>query len=139
MTKINGIIINKLGCANQTVPLQMPHLVKYEPHFQESHPATINVLLESPLKIIKWDITTKPIAWVPNKPEFMEIFSFLKITFTYQNQSFPAWIYYPHESPNRIDPFHMELLTQKINLTEKKECAITIGQPVRSVPFLVVE
>lgn len=139
MTKINGIIINKLGAANQTVPLQLPHLIKYEPHFQKCYPATINVLLENPLKIMKWDITTKPIAWIKENPAFNEVFSFLEINFIYLEHSYLSWIYYPHQSPNRIDPFHIEVLTEKITLTDIKECAITIGQPVRSVPFLVVE
>jgi hypothetical protein len=137
--KINGIIINKLGCANQTIPLQLPHLIEYEPEFKTNYPATINVLLESPLKIMKWDITTKPIAWIPNKPEIKEVFSFLKIIFNYQQQSSPAWIYYPHGSPNRFDPFHIEVFTKEITLTENKNCSITIGQPLRSVPWLVLE
>ncbi len=139
MTIINGKIVNKLGKANETVPLQMPFFIEYDPFFKECHKATINVMLDAPLKITDWDINTRPIPWVTNRPDITEKFSFLKISFTYKNKNYPALIYYPHQSPNRFDPFHVEVLTKELKLTSDKKCSVTIDRECRKVSIIVVD
>ncbi len=139
MTIIHGKIVNKLGAANKTVPLQMPYFIEYDPFFEKCHEATINVILETPLKISKWDINTKPIPWVKNRPDITEKFSFLKISFTYKNKNYPALIYYPHQSPNRFNPFHVEILTKKLELTNDKKCSVSIDRKCRRVSIIVVD
>jgi len=122
----NGTITTGQKRAHQTIPLQMPYFLKYESKFNKCTWATINVQLERRLRIIKWDIETAPIAWDPDKPDISEVFSFHKIIFTYQNQIYPAWIYFPHNSPNRSDLWLIEVLTQPIPLTDNKICSINI-------------
>src|SRR5947207_2640895 len=104
MTRVGGKIVRGLGVASGCVLRQIGHLLEYEPRLIDCYPGTINVELESPLKVASWDWTSRPIAWAEYQPDFTEQFSGLEIEFVYLKASNLAWLYCPHRSPHRNDP-----------------------------------
>jgi hypothetical protein len=129
---INGIIEPGLGAATRTVALQMRHFLIYEPRLQYCHHGTLNVRLDTPTIVSRWEITTRGIAWDPHRPKFHEIFDFIETSFIYNEIAHVGWIYSPRGSPNR-SAIIKEVLTENIPLSDDLRCSITIDRPHRIV------
>ena len=116
----------------------MPFFEQVFPDVKDCHPATINLKLETPLRIRNPDFTTTPIQW---ESKGSEVFSFLRIRFECPLGTEPrrAWIYIPHNSPHRHKVFQVEVLTEKIDgLVNGTPCLIHIDEAYEEIPMIIV-
>ena len=116
---LSGRIVSGLGSASVNVPMQMPFFKTYEPRLTNCHPATLNVLLDAPLVVVRWDIDTGKVNW-KRKPHRGERFSFLEIAFFYNDARYEGWIYYARNSPHCGNLFNAELMLPWIPITGSK-------------------
>jgi hypothetical protein len=139
---LRGRIVKGLGSAARVLPLQAPLLARLFPQIARLHLATINVLLESPLRIEKPDIVTDPIDW--RDREVVHItqarFQPVRLTQTGYQPGTPcdAWIYSPQHSVHRANPYHVEIMAPKLDLTDTPMCLLTIDRPAWQIPMIVI-
>ena len=137
MTSIGGEIIKGLQCAKDTVKAQLPGLKEYEPRLEGCYAGTINVRLDEPLFVRQWDIVTGDIHW-QGKDKQGEKFGLLSVTFIHPSVSTAAWIYDPHGSPHRADPFLVEVLAPKLDVQHGDRCVLEFLQPARRASCTMV-
>jgi hypothetical protein len=118
---IDGTIAQGAGTGSKNLKFQMPHLIWHYPEISTIYPATINVLLDKPLELHRYDFTTLPIPWwdVDDKTSGRwraERFSFLRIKFEYpiDTTAQDAWFYVAHDSTHFSDPQRFEIIAEKI-------------------------
>jgi hypothetical protein len=110
---IDGSVTSNLGAATRTLAMQMPHFRRIYPEISACHHGTINVQLDQAIRIENPDFTTTPIAWHPQFPQHSEVFSFLRVLLELPiGSTNDAWIYIPHGSPNRADPYLVEVIAK---------------------------
>jgi hypothetical protein len=59
----DATVFKGAGVFSKNIKYQMPHLVWQFPDIKDIYPASINVQLDKPLPIRKYDCTTLPIPW----------------------------------------------------------------------------
>ena len=108
---IKGTIVKGIGAAKQTLRLHMPYFVQLFPEIKDCHLGSINLKLEVGLRVFDPDFTTPLIPWAGPPGEQ---FSFLRIEFEgpIGTPHRRAWIYMPHGSPHRYNPFSVEVITK---------------------------
>lgn len=128
MKIISGKIQGGYKAATPNLHWQMPYFLQYIPELANCHKGTINVKLEESIRNVPYDCETEPIEWYPGRPDIKEVFRFTKIGFEIigLNDRHPteAWIYDPLNSPNRADPFLVEVLTHKLDFGELRLCKV---------------
>lgn len=138
MSRIEGEIIQGMGAAAGAVEKQLPELQKYEPLLASCHPGTLNVMLNQPLFVRKWDIVTDPIHWYVRDPNHCERFGLLSVVFLHQDTVTNAWIFDPHNSPHRLNPFLVEILAPKLDAQIGDRCNLDIRHPTKTRSYLIV-
>ena len=105
-TIYNAVVFGGIGVFSKNIKYQMPHLVWQFPDIKDIHPGSINVQLETPLHVARYDCTTLPIPWlnVDYSGEILgwqfERFSFLEIQFEPMGgRLHRAWIMDCHSRP----------------------------------------
>jgi CTP-dependent riboflavin kinase len=139
---VEGIVVRGLGIAAGIVrvqlPLVLPHLPSgYLPGIESLH-GTINLQLDTPLRINNPDHTTPPIHWGGQLPEQ---FSLLAIEFEcpVNTKKRSAWIYIPHNSPHRVNLFSIEVISEWIpEATPNTRCRVHIQRPHRQSAITIV-
>ncbi len=126
MVTISGKITHGLGAAGQNLKAQMPHFIRACPELEECHLGTINLNLDCELQIDLPDFIVGPFEWSKNCPA--EKFGFLKIHFEVVGPRIEtdAWIYIPHLSPHRSNPYYAEILAPRVNLNGSADCKIHV-------------
>jgi hypothetical protein len=128
MIVIEGLIWPGATAASLTVSKQLALLEPYLPQVSRFHPATINVLLTTALRITVPDIVTPPLHWLgPNRES--ERFALTRVGFEYPINSpqHEAWIYTTERSPNRFNMLLVELLAPWIDgLNYRQPCKLHI-------------
>jgi hypothetical protein len=112
----------------------MPDLIWLFSEIKDIYTASINVLLDQPLHISKFDCTTLPIPWwdvgaTHSGCWAVERFSFVRIHFEYPVPTEPhrAWFYIGYNSSYFRDPTRFEIITEKIEeLTVGERCRVHI-------------
>jgi hypothetical protein len=122
-----------VGAASTTVRMQAPLLRPYFEKIDECFPATINLLLETPLEVRLPDIVTPPIAWGgPSSPG--ERFGITRIELELlpgQTMRHEAWIYTAEQSPHRFHNDRVELLARRIEGIEQGlRCRIWVDRVI---------
>jgi hypothetical protein len=144
MLTLTGRIIPGFGIASGNLEKQLPLVAEEFPEVGTCHRGSINLLVDYPLRIDKPDFITTMIDW----GEQQEIFHLTRIRIepildpTNANRRFPqhvAFIYGPQNSKHRQDPFHLEVIAEKLNLAGATHCRIHLTKPARQVPWLVVD
>jgi DNA end-binding protein Ku len=116
--------VRGFGMASKNVKFQMPHLIWQFPELRDIHTATINVQLEKPLRITKYERTTLPLPWwdadVNNSDSgrwHVEQFSILPIKFEFpvKAPTKEAWLFVAHDSATFRSAYHYEIVTVKID------------------------
>lgn len=112
---ITGTPTGGLGWATTTVALQKPLMEPYLPELSGCHPATINLRLETNLRIEKADVVTPPLDWsVDWKEKRMppERFWLTRMEFEVVGKTgrILGWIYDAEFSPHRPNPWFVEFL-----------------------------
>ena len=140
MTKIKDKIISGLGGAAKSIKIQKPVLAKYAPEISSMHDGTLNVQLEQPLAIAKYDIEVPAYAWEPNYPP--EGFGLVRASIQFTNYKIAeplfCFLYYASRSAHRGNPFLVEVLTHTQEKAAISECLILLAQPCRTVEWVVV-
>ena len=121
-TIYNAVVFGGIGVFSKNIKYQMPHLVWQFPDIKDIHPGSINVQLEGPLHVARYDCTTLPIPWlhVDDSGEILgwqfERFSFLEIQFEPMGgRLHRAWIMDCHHSATfHKDPTRFEIISEKI-------------------------
>jgi hypothetical protein len=133
---ITGHIRKGIGAAKQRLAYQLPYITKEFPEVAVCHYGSINLELEVPLLVLSSDHRTKPIAWLPGKPN-TEVFDLVRIEFEApcDASAVPAWLYIPHGSPHRRKLRIYEVITTKLNLASVKLCRIKINHPTLQLPL----
>jgi hypothetical protein len=102
------------------------------------HVGTINVILDQPLIITQFDLSTLPVQWHPDPRVDTDRFSFLRIRFELETSTFgtpvDAIIYHaaasPHHfaaAPYRSNPRFIEVMTEKrLTFHHPSRCLIHI-------------
>jgi hypothetical protein len=124
MIIIEGTVIPGLSAAARTLPQQWPTVVRFIPAIQQCEQRTINVQLKHALHVKEPDLTLD-VPWGSGS----ENISIIEIDFEYpvSGPTQKAWIYYPHSSPHRRNPFIQEIVTSKIaNLQPLVDCRVHI-------------
>ena len=138
MVQIEGRIVRGYGWATKYLKIQIPLIVRQFPEIDVCHRGSINVLLDTPLRINRPDFITRRIDWGRMK----EVFHFTRIEFQLLNGrktvKHRAWIYGPQNSPHRTNPFHIEVIAPKIALGRTKRCRIRIDRAARRVPMTII-
>jgi hypothetical protein len=116
MLTIDGMIVSGLGVASRTLKLQLPKITQIYPDLNGLHEATINVILDAQLEVVKPDIVTDPLKWHPDARTRPVMFGFLTVRFEVPAAGVlvDAWIYIPYDSPHRKNPYYAEVLTQEL-------------------------
>ena len=111
MIILEGTVISGLSLSARTLPEQWPTVVRFIPAIQQCEQRTINVQLKHALHIKEPDV----MLYVP-WGDRSENVSIIEIEFEYpvNGPTQKAWIYYPHNSPHRRNPFIQEIVTSKI-------------------------
>ena len=135
---VEGKIIDGYGAASPNIKWQMPLLISAFPEIKDCYRGSINLELAKPIKIITPDFTSKPIKWFPDRNDIEEEFSFTRIKFENNSSLTAAWIYDPHNSPHRRDPFHLEIIAPLIQLRRDKVCRIHIDRKYELIDFYFV-
>jgi len=143
MVIIEGKIVNGYGAARQNLEWQMPYFIEVFPEIKGCYLGSINLELVKPLKILMPDFTTGPIKWHPVHINLEERFSFIRIKLETVNSAgnnsvVDAWIYDPHNSPHRPDPFYVEIIAPKIELSNVGLCRVHIDRDYKEQPFIIV-
>ena len=139
MVQLEGKIVRGYGWATKYLKIQIPLIAKEFPEIEVCHRGSINVLLDTPLRIHHPDHITRRINWRVMK----EIFHFTRIEFQLaaalrRNIWHRAWIYGPQNSPHRPNPFYIEVILPKIDLRRSRRCRIRIHRKARTVPMTVI-
>lgn len=116
MLSIEGIVVEGLRAASEfTIAAQMPCFEKEIPELKGSHHGTINLRLDSQLRIDNPDREIGCI-WRARQGDVWEVFGFLEITIEFPIGGEPrrAWIYIPHDSPHRSNHFQVEIISRQI-------------------------
>ena len=140
MFTINGTIIcNGYGRASSALKIQIPLISKIVPEIQSMHPGTINVQLENPLSVARFDEEVKDLEW---RPGYIESFGIVRAEFLPEGKKFkspvPCLLYFPSTSPHRLNPFMVEVITEKLDLELVSKCSLLFNQPSRKVEWVVV-
>jgi hypothetical protein len=138
MVSINGEVIPGLGAARETLKRQMPYFVNLLPELAVCHLASINLRLQSALRIENPDYTTARIPWAGSPGE---VFSFLRISleFPVGGKVQPGWIYIPHDSPHFHKCFQIEVLSSYVGgILSGSICRIHIPREYRESTLIVI-
>jgi hypothetical protein len=122
MIIIEGTVIAGLGAAAQKLPELWPTIVRFIPAIQQCEQRTINIQLRHALHVKEPDLTIY-VPWGLGS----ENISIIEIELEYpvSGPTQQAWIYYPHNSPHRRNPFIQEIVTSKIaNLQPLVDCRL---------------
>ncbi|MDP3042569.1 MAG: hypothetical protein Q8N62_07635 [Candidatus Omnitrophota bacterium] len=138
MIIIEGRIVTGMGCARYNLKFQMPFFIEVFPEIKDCYLGSINVELGKPLKIFNPDFETNSIKWSPDDKNFEEKFSFTRIKFEIEEQLVDAWIYGPHKSPHRVNPFYIEIIAPEIKLGNNKLCRIHLDKNYSESPFIII-
>jgi hypothetical protein len=106
------------------LPEQWPIVVRFIPAIQQCEQRTINVQLKHALHVKEPDVMLY-VPWGAGS----ENVSIIEIEFEYpvSGPTQKAWIYYPHNSPHRRNPFIQEIVTSKIaSLQPLVDCRLHI-------------
>jgi hypothetical protein len=133
---ISATVLRGFGVASKNIKFQMPHLIWQFPELKNIYPATINLSLDIPLHISKFERTTLPIPWwdVDNSSKgswHIERFSILPIRLEYPINvpTKEAWLFASHDSAYFNDPHRFEVVTEKIDgLVTGQPCKIHVGK-----------
>jgi len=133
MDIIDGIIVDGMKSASQNLEWQMPYFLEVFPEIKNCYLGSINVKLQQPSKrLLTPDFETHPIKWHHIHKDLEEKFSFTRIRFEAiglsNNQLVDAWIYDPHNSPHRLNPFQVEIIARKIEIGDNKLCRIYLDK-----------
>ena len=111
MIIIEGTVISGLSLSARTLPEQWPIVVRFIPAIQQCEQRTINVQLKHALHVKEPDVMLY-VPWGTGS----ENVSIIEIEFEYpvNGPTQKAWIYYPHNSPHRRNPFIQEIVTSNI-------------------------
>jgi hypothetical protein len=130
MIVIEGLIWPGATAASLTVSKQLALLESYVPEASLLHPATINVLLSTALRVTVPDIVTPPLSWLgPNRES--ERFALTRIGFEYpiEGAQHQAWIYTTERSPNRLNMLLVEILAPWIEgINYRQPCKLHIDR-----------
>jgi hypothetical protein len=135
---INGVVVQGLGAATNTLALQIPLIEKEFPEIGCCQRGSINIQLKNALRIEKPDHTTGLIPWAGPPGE---IFSFLRILLECPVGATPtrAWTYIPHDSPHRNNRCQVEVIAEPIqNLAYGSQCRIHIERGRDDFDMIVV-
>ena len=130
MISINGTHIDGLGIATETISLQREYFIEYLPNIEDLFIGTINLKLVDPVVISNPDIITKHIKWSDKFPA--EEFSFTEAKVMHQPSEIvkKCWIYEASLSPNRRDPFIVEVLTEFLEFKKYDHFTLLIEKDV---------
>jgi hypothetical protein len=138
MVEISGRIIRGYGWATGYLGKQIPLIAKEFPEIRRCHRGSINVRLDRALRIKRPDFVTSEIDWGVMR----EVFHFTRIELEIPGKKprrYKAWIYGPQNSPHRGDPFHVEVIAQKIALGKNRRVQIRINRRYRTAALTIVE
>jgi hypothetical protein len=135
---LRGTIRNGYGRASQCLPLQIKLFAKGLPEISSMYPGTINVELENPVHFLKYDYETIE-KW--HEIFFPEKFSFIKASFWPDAERFknsvPCLLCFPSTSPHRLNPFILEVITEKLDLTGVTKCSVQFNQQSRTANWVI--
>jgi hypothetical protein len=144
MLLLTGRIIHGFGIASGNLEKQLPLIAEEFAEVADCHRGSINLQLDYPLRIDKPDFISSLIDW----GEQQEIFHLTRIHIepltnpARPHDNFPqhrAWIYGPQNSKHRQDPFHLEIIAAKLELSTATHCRIHLTRPARQAPWLVLD
>jgi hypothetical protein len=132
---VEGTVVKGNGVASKNIASQLPHLIKQYPDIKDIHTASINVRLDRPLRIHRYDHETKISWWDVDegRPGFWhpEKFSLLEIDFEFPigGPTYRAWFYESHDSGRVGDPVNFEIVSEKIEgLSYGDRCRIHVDR-----------
>ena len=133
---IRGKRTRGLGIATETVAAQMPLLVRTFPEIRDCFSGTINVELETPLRVQRPDHQTGSITWLYKGSPVTEHFGFLRIAFEAPPGGLrvPAWLYIASASPHRATPRIHEVLAPRLDIPSQCDCVISFDHPITKSP-----
>jgi hypothetical protein len=135
MTDIfDATVSSGVGVASKNLKFQMPYLVWQFPAIKNIYLGSINVNLDKPLHVPKYDYTTLPTPWWDVDETHPgrwrdERFGFLEIKFEFPvgGEFYRAWIFDCHNSRYHGDPTRFEIISEKINgIANGQRCRIHI-------------
>jgi len=139
---LRGRIVKGLGSAAGILPVQAPLLARRFPQVGRLHLATINIVLESPLRIETPDIITDPIDWHDREVVHITQVKFQPVRMTPTGYApgpvIEAWIYSPQHSVHRANPYHVEIMTEKLDLSATPMCLLSIDRPAWQTPMYII-
>jgi hypothetical protein len=143
-TVITGRIIPGFGIAAGNLDKQLPLIAEEFPEIELCHRGSINMLLDYPLRIDKPDFITTTIDWGEQQETFHLTRIRIEPIIDPDNPAMafpqhPAWIYGPQNSKHRQDPFHIEIIAEKLALANATHCRLHLARPARQVPWLVID
>lgn len=145
MIEIYGRVAAGLGIATKNLLVQLPLIAKDFPEIADCFPGSINLILESPLRIETPDFITSAIDW----GEQVEVFHFTRIQFEPLSAGLPrqgarpihnGWIYGPQNSDHRVDPFYLEIISrQRLDFDRNGGIRVRIDRHGRTAPWIVID
>jgi hypothetical protein len=132
---VEGTVVQGNRVASKNIKFQLPQLIKQFPDIKDIHTASINVKLDSPLRIHRYDHNASIRWWdiAEGRDGFWhpEDFSLLEIKFEFPigGVIYRAWFYESHHSGRVGDPKNFEIVSEKIQgLSYGCRCKIRVDR-----------
>jgi len=138
MTIIKGRICNGYGEAKKCLPVQIKFFRDRLPEIDSMYSeGTLNIDLENPIRFLKYEHVFPKLKWAEDR--VAETIAFIKAGILPHSDRFthpvPCLLYFAETSSHQLNPFMLEVITEKLDLTGVQECSICFDQPLRKADW----
>jgi CTP-dependent riboflavin kinase len=130
VTVIKGKLCKGFGEAKKCLPSQIKFFKEKLPEITSMYSdGTLNVDLENPIRFLRYECVFPKLKWDENRPA--EDIAFVKASILPQSDRFknpvPCLLYFAETSSHRLNPFMLEIITEKLDLAGVKECSVFLA------------
>ncbi|MGA3144506.1 MAG: hypothetical protein ABSF10_16015 [Verrucomicrobiota bacterium] len=140
MTILRGKVCRGFGKAGSCLPDQIKHLKDSLPEITSMYTrGTLNVELENPVRFSVYDFIFPNVKWREDYPP--ETFKIIKARLLLEVENnkpaVPCLLYFPSTSTHRANPFMLEIITEKLDLTGVNECFVCFSHQSRRADWVI--
>jgi hypothetical protein len=138
MTTIKGRFCNGYGMAKKCLPAQVKFFRDKLPEIDSMYSdGTLNVDLENPIRFLRYEYVFPKIKWAEDRDA--ETIAFIKAGILPHSVRFKdpvqCLLYFAESSSHQLNPFMLEVVTEKLDLIGVQECSIYFSQPLRKADW----
>lgn len=138
MTIVKGRFRKGYGMAKKCLPAQIRFFRDKLPEIDSMYSdGTLNIDLENPIRFFRYDYVFEKIKWAEDRDP--ETIALIKAGILPHSGRFmhpvQCLLYFAETSSHRLNPFMLEVVTEKLDLTGVQECSIYFSQQLRKADW----